>query len=151
VRDRVLMVLAAGLLAAGVAPGQDEAEKARKKLEGSWDVVAVETNGKKVPDEALKDNPVQITFKGNKYAEKKGGEVVEEGTFAIDPSKKPATLDFTILSGNDKGKTQLAVFEVQGDTCRVCLANAGSKDRPTAFATKEDSGHTLIVLKRVKN
>ena len=36
----------------------------------------MEFNGQKVPDEALKDNPVQLTFKGNKYAEKKGGEYI---------------------------------------------------------------------------
>jgi uncharacterized protein (TIGR03067 family) len=151
VKPKILIVLAVGLLAVSAAPGQDDAEKLRKALEGSWDIVAVEFDGQKVPDAAVKDNPVRLVFKGNKYTEKKGGEAFEDGTYQIDPSKKPATLDFTILSGPDKGKTQLAIIELKGDTCKVCLARAGEKERPTAFATKESSTHTSIVLKRVKS
>jgi hypothetical protein len=52
-------------------------------------------------------------------------------------------------SGPDKGKTVRGIYEVKGDTQRVCVAAAG-KPRPKAFESREGSGHTLITYKRAK-
>ena len=46
-------------------------------------------------------------------------------------------------------KTKLGIYELDGDTYRYCLAPAG-KPRPTEFASKEGSGHSLGASQRQK-
>jgi hypothetical protein len=43
----------------------------------------------------------------------------------------------------------LAVYELKGDTLRVCWAPL-EKPRPTEFASKPGSGYSLVELKREK-
>ena len=39
---------------------------------------------------------------------------------------------------------------MEGDTLTICYCNANKKERPKDFESKEGSGATLTVLKRVK-
>ena len=43
----------------------------------------------------------------------------------------------------------MAIYELDGDTFRVCIAAVG-KDRPSEFKAEADSQQTLIVYERVK-
>jgi len=67
----------------------------------------------------------------------------------VDVAKKPKQLDITFTDGPDKGKTTLAIYELEDDTYKVCI-DVGEKGRPTEFASKKGSGHVLQVLKREK-
>ena len=89
------------------------------------------------------------SVKGDKYKFSMG-EMEEEGTIKIDAAKKPATLDFEITAGNDKGKNQVGIYKIDGDTMTICLAQPGVDKRPTDFTSTEDNGHILVTIKRKK-
>ena len=90
---------------------------------------------------------VKLSVKGDKYTFS-AGDSTEEGTIKLDTEKKPATLDFDITAGNDKGKQQIGIYKVEKDGITICLARPGEKDRPTEFSAAGDKGHILIVIKK---
>ena len=51
--------------------------------------------------------------------------------------------------GPGKGKTMLGIYELTGDTYKVCFALPGG-ERPKEFASKPGSKTMLIVMKREK-
>jgi len=69
--------------------------------------------------------------------------------FTIDPAKNPKQIDYAMTGGPTTGKTQLGIYELEGDTVKFCFAAPG-KDRPPDFTTKEGSSRTLSVWKREK-
>jgi uncharacterized protein (TIGR03067 family) len=138
--------LAAALLAAltATAADNDAAKQELKKLQGTWQLVSAETDGKKAEKE--KAEKVRVVIKGSKhtvYFDDKP--IAKDVTFAIDPSKKPKEVTDTLADD----RTIKGIYELDGDTLKSCVAPPG-KDRPKEFSAKEGSGHTLRVFKRVK-
>jgi uncharacterized protein (TIGR03067 family) len=112
-------------------------------VEGTWAMTSF--NGQPPPEGAPE---LTLTFTGDKYHQTVGGEVNERGTFKVDASKKPMTLDLAITEGGDAGKSQLGIVEVTGDTIRAAFGAPGDGPRPTDFAVKE--GVLLFVGKKKK-
>jgi uncharacterized protein (TIGR03067 family) len=140
------VVLGLSPLAATAQKGDD---KAPVPFQGAWDVVKLELFGRDVTAAVKETNPT-MTFDGNKYAFEAGPET-EKGTFKIDPKAKPATIDLMITEGRGKGKTQLGIYQLDGDTLKICMADEGAKDRPTKFASaKGEAEMVLFTLKRKK-
>ena len=128
------------------ADDKADVEKELKKFQGTWTFESVEAGGKKLPADQFKG--ITVTFEGDKYAVKKGDEVVEAATQKLDPSKSPKTLDAKVTDGPNKGAVILGIYEISGDTLKVCFDPEGKK-RPTEL--KGESGsQTLVVHKRVK-
>jgi len=70
-----------------------------------------------------------------------------EGTFKVDAARTPRTLDLLFTEGPEKGNTALGIYELDGDTWKLCLS-VTAKTRPKEFATKAGSGYALETLKR---
>jgi uncharacterized protein (TIGR03067 family) len=138
-----------GLRSAAGDAQEDAVKKDLKALTGTWAVVAAERDGNKFTEEQTKG--VLLTIDGTgKASVKRGDQVVFEGTFTLDPTKKPKTVDTTQTSdGENKGKVTPGIYEVEGDTLKFCSAVPG-KDRPGEFSAKSGSGHFLREYKRVK-
>jgi uncharacterized protein (TIGR03067 family) len=137
----VLFVLPVVLLA-------DDAPKAGDKdLEASWEVKSVVHDGKEQPTPP-DGQTTTMTFKADSVIAKTGDKGLN-GTFKVDASKKPRTIDVVHEDGPDKGKKVKGIYEVKDDELRVCVSD-GDKDRPTEFSAKEGSGWILITAKRVK-
>jgi uncharacterized protein (TIGR03067 family) len=145
---------ALGLLAltfgAVAAPGKEKKEDKddAKKMEGEWQVTDWVQGGTPLGAGALEG--CTWTVKGDKYTFVLGGNT-EEGTFKLDPAKKPATIDLDITAGNCKGNKQEGIYKIEGDTMTFCFNRPGAAGRPGDFKSTED-GDTFIVatLKRKK-
>ena len=119
-----------------------------KKMAGKWQVVSVEHGGQKKPAKEVKALTVEIT--GGKMIAREVKESKQEATFTVNPKAKPAAaIDFKILTGSDSSKEAKGIHKLDGDTLTLCIAEP-DKDRPKVFAGKEKTGHTLMVLKRIK-
>jgi uncharacterized protein (TIGR03067 family) len=116
------------------------------KFEGTWAIESLEVDGKSMPAGLFKG--VTLILKGNGYTHREPG-VEAHGTYTVDVSNTPKTIDVTFNDGPHKGKSALGIYELKGDTYRLCIGLVGSS-RPTEFATKPGSGHALEVLKRPK-
>ena len=71
------------------------------------------------------------------------------GSLKLDETAKPKAMDATKTEGLEAGKVLKAIYELSGDTLRVCYAFDG-ETRPTAFATEDGSAWVLITYKREK-
>ena len=89
-----------------------------------------------------------FTFMGKKYEQKNGDDLVEAGTQELDPGKTLKYMDVNVTDGENKGKKQLAFYEINGDTCKICFAQHESKDKPTKFETKDTDNHNCPAISR---
>jgi uncharacterized protein (TIGR03067 family) len=121
-------------------------EKELKKFQGIWTFESVEAGGKEVPAAEFKG--MTVTFEGDKYTVKKGDEIIQVGTQKLDPSKSPKAFDVAVAEGLNKGAVMLGIYEINGDTLKVCFDPEGKK-RPTEF-TSAPGSQILVVHKRVK-
>lgn len=142
---RIAVVLVAvGLL---MAADSDSVKKEMALLEGEWAMVSGEIDRQPLPESFLKgarrvarDGETTVTINGQLFM---------KARFKVDPDKKPRTIDYTMTGGPSTGKTQLGIYELDGDTVKFCFASPGQA-RPTEFATRDGSGLTLSVWKRAK-
>jgi uncharacterized protein (TIGR03067 family) len=123
-----------------------EIETELKKFQGTWTFESVAAAGKEVPAAEFKD--ITVTFEGDKYAVKKGDEVIEAATLRLDLSKSPRAFDVTVSEGPNQGAIMLGIYEISGATLKVCFDPEGKK-RPTEFKSTSGS-QTLVIHKRVK-
>jgi uncharacterized protein (TIGR03067 family) len=128
------------------ADDKADVEKELKKFLGAWTFESVETGGKEIPAAEFKG--ITVVFEGDKYTVKKGDEVIQAATQKLDPTKSPKTLDVTVAKGLNKGTILLGIYEISGDTLKVCFDPEGKK-RPTQFKAASGS-QTFVVHKRVK-
>lgn len=133
------------VLVLAVAADDDPAKVDFDKLQGPWKLTALENDGKKLPEDAVKG--MRLSFKGDRLVLKDEGKE-EEGVYKLDPTKKPKAMDLAIKTG-DKTDTVRLIYDLTGDDLKLCGGKAG-KDRPTEFAAKTGSGLILMILKREK-
>ena len=92
---------------------------------------------------------VKLVVRGKHYTFHTGQQTIE-GTHRLDPSQDPKTIDAVRSKGPDRGKTLRGIYELNGDTYKVCFAEP-DKERPEEFSTTEGSGHRLLVFKRARD
>ena len=126
----------APLLAQGAAqaakPAAPAMSKAMAAVQGTW--MFTQMDGQ---DVAASGQEIAVTITDNKYVQTINGQVVERGTFKLDDTKKPWTIDLSIVEGNDAGKTQVGIVQLTGNTMVGKLADSGLPTRPTDFAQSE--------------
>lgn len=138
------LVLGTWLVAAVAQP----AEEARKAPQGAWVATRAERDGKAAAD--VVGN--RLAFTDNRFGiQSRDGRPLYAGTVRVDPSAKPAAIDFAHTEGALTGKTWKGIYALDGDTLTIC-DNAPNLDRerPTAFEARSGSGYVLITFKRAK-
>jgi uncharacterized protein (TIGR03067 family) len=147
-RRAVLLLLTAGVLLAADQPPADATKKDLEKLQGDWAAVSYVTSGFKLPDDDAQ--AYFRTIKGNEYSVSRFDKVLGKGTFTLDATKNPKTIDVVaVLPNGMKAPLVLGIYEFDGDRWKFCVATPG-KERPTEFVSKEGSGVTLTVWEREK-
>ena len=136
---RGLFIAAATTLSVQCAMADDKAENAIKALQGEWKIEKMLANGEVVPLEKAEKR--FLTIKGNEVIPSDNPKDV--ATIKIDPAQKPAHIDFT----DTTKETMLGIYELSGETLKLCMANPGEK-RPTEFKAPKDSKVLYLVLKR---
>jgi uncharacterized protein (TIGR03067 family) len=122
-------------------------EEELKRFKATWRFVDIEAEGQKVPKKAFEKDT--LVLKGNEFASYVAGKVVH-GLFKIDPTAKPKTIDIIFTEGPGKGHSQKGIYELDGDTQRICIA-LPDQPRPTEFGSKAGSGHVMEILTREKH
>jgi uncharacterized protein (TIGR03067 family) len=124
----------------------DAAEADLKAMVGKWKVEKAELGGKDATA-VVKDVKLELA-EGGKYKLDLLGQK-DEGTFSVDPSRKPAEMDIKGTEGPNKGKTIKTIYKLEGDTLTVCY-ELGGNARPAKFETKPDTKLFLATYKREK-
>jgi uncharacterized protein (TIGR03067 family) len=146
----LLGLAVSGLFAVGLLAGEGGGGKT-EKLEGTWLCTSSEMGGKKFPADVLEKIRMTLEIRGDKYKLSIMGRAQEEGTFKTDPKKDPKTIDLMVTSGQDKSKTHLGIYRLDGDTLSVSLSRPGAEERPSAFRSEQGSYVKVYVLKRQKD
>jgi uncharacterized protein (TIGR03067 family) len=117
----------------------------QKRFEGTWKFVSMEVDGRSIPEANFKDS--RLILEGNRFTAREKEEA--KGTYDVDPTVIPKTIDITLNLGPDRRATILGIYELEGDTYKICSARPG-RPRPKEFSSKSGSGQGVQVMAREK-
>jgi uncharacterized protein (TIGR03067 family) len=150
------LVLGAATDAGAVADRGDKKKKADpvveewKKLRGTWNLVAMTSDGQRYTADQIRGCVMTIEATG-KWSFRGFGNALQGGTFKVNPTKRPKTADFVITTGPYKGKTCPEIYQLNGDTLKFCYPHpARIGARPSKFASTQGSWHIIAVYQRGK-
>lgn len=146
----LLTALAVGAMGSAQQDPPKETEKPKEEpaptVVGTWRILSAQQDGKALPQEklggslAIEEKRFSLGFSG--------GDV--NGTYLLNVNQTPKGIDITRSDDANKGKIQRGIYEVTADELKLCLAPAGSRDRPLKFEARAGSGATVLVFKRTK-
>ena len=123
----------------------DAAAKEMEKFQGRWRQIAHERDGIVDPPEERGWEP-RVTFTGDTFVVTLAdGSTAIKGTFKLDATREPKTVDWMDTFGPDAGKTFLAIYSLEGDRLIFCAADE-AQVRPTEF--RAGPGQDLRVSQR---
>ncbi len=144
-------LLAAALALAAADAPKDDSKKDLEKLQGAWTISSITFDGGEVPADIV--SKLRFEVKGDEWAIKGEDEVAKEygkATLKLDATAKPRLIDFRVGEGSEKGAEIEGIYEWTGaDEIKICAKVLG-KERPTEFASAENSRVALLVLRREK-
>lgn len=115
--------------------------------EGEWAMVAGIFSGAVMGDSMIQW--CRRITRGNVTAVMAGPQVMLKARFTLDRSTRPHAVDYVNLEGAQTGKPQAGIFELAGDTLRVCLAAPG-RPRPGDFTSAAGDGRSLTTWRATK-
>jgi uncharacterized protein (TIGR03067 family) len=118
-----------------------------KALQGSWIPIKAELGGNPLPADVLKTITLNLT--NQNYEVTITGEQSDYGTWTLDTAAKPKGMTIVATKGPNTGKTFPCIYEIKGDTFRVCYDLSGAK-RPTDFKTATGTKLYLVTYNRKK-
>lgn len=136
-----LFVFAESVAGQGLAHARDA--EILNKLQGTWEVVAMERRGQPVDPFLVRNSPT-VTFHGHDYT---WGDGQTGRILAIDASKNPITIDYQRTSGPQNGQIDQAIIQIDGNTFMDCMGDPGQA-RPVQFTTLVGTGRTLMSYRR---
>jgi uncharacterized protein (TIGR03067 family) len=107
-------------------------------IQGTWQVTSVESEGELIMEDGLHE--LQHVFAGHELIQVVGKKK-KQAEFKLDPTASPKTIEIV-----SKGEKALGIYELQGNTLRLCLAQ-DLQPRPTNFDSK--NGRTIATFKRI--
>jgi uncharacterized protein (TIGR03067 family) len=141
---RLTGVLFALITSAGCLFAADSPDA--KALRGDWLPVKAELGGRAMPEAVLK--AISLKLGDGTYDVLADGHP-DKGTYRVDPSAKPKTMVIRGTEGPNQGKTIPAIYELQGDTLRICYDLSGAKT-PSDFKSPAGTRLYLVTYQRKK-
>ena len=93
---------------------------------------------------------LKMTFTKEKIVTEMPDGTKRESAYKLDPTKTPKAIDIEVASGEHKGVVYLGIYELDGDTLRICFAMPDRPVRPTEFSAGKGSVRALSEFKREK-
>jgi len=153
-RNTLLLLIAFLLLARSGSPGvppEDGIAREFKTMAGSWMPIFTENNGYKASEGDLTGILWIRDADGKWTARRDGKTLVEWAVKNIDPTQNPKAIDIEVAAGTYKGVVYLGIYELDGDTLRICFALPDKPERPTEFSAAKGTVRALSEFKRVKD
>jgi len=112
-----------------------------EKLQGGWTIVSLEVDGQK-----LGGMGARMEVRGKKFTTSGMG-ADYSGALSVNQEARPKSFDLKFETGPEAGNTSLGIYELDGDSWKICLTTRGS-ERPREFAAPAGSGIALEILQR---
>ena len=112
------------------------------RLQGTWGIVSMEMDGQK-----MSGGGARIVVRGERFDTIAMG-AAYGGTVAVHEATAPKSFELHFEEGPEKGNISFGIYELAGDTWKICLTTRGS-ERPREFAAPPGTGIALEILERV--
>ncbi len=150
---RWLLKIGVCLGLASHASSGEPAKSDSDDLRGTWALVEWVYDGNS--RSPLVIEVTRATFAGDRCRfwqdTEKGHFYDSHGLFTLDPSKAPKHVDFRFEDhGDRKPKKLLGIYELHGDTLKICTGGKSPDTRPVDFEAPHGSKSTLEVYKRIR-
>ena len=116
------------------------------EIEGEWAMTEGVFNGQSMP-ESMVQWAKRIT-RGSVTSVVAGGQVMLKANFTIGDTENPRNIDYVNIEGPNRGKTQAGIFELSGDSLRICMSAPG-KPRPGEFESKPGDNRSYTAWRRL--
>ncbi len=113
-------------------------------IKGTWIPISGELAGKPFPQQVL--STIQLILTENQYTAVVAG-AKDVGNLTFFSDQQPRAMDILGTEGPNKGRTILAIFELAGDSLKICYDLEG-KTRPGEFKTSAGTKQFLVLYKR---
>lgn len=147
IRNGLLIGLACTAISLAAAENDAAIKKDMDQLQGEWSMVSGIADGQPMPDPMRRQ--MKRVCKRDEITVTSAGQIFLKAKVSIDPSKKPKPIDYEMTDGFTKGKRQLGIYELDGDTFKSCFGAPGA-ERPSDFTSKPGDQRTSSVWKREK-
>jgi len=124
---------------------EEDAGKDLQSMQGTWQLESFESS-----DKAKVDIKKRTLFIGGEvFLIRDADRIIQAGTLRLVTARTPRRIDATVRKGQHMDNTMLGIYEVKGDTLKVCFDPEG-EGRPGKFAAKAETAQYLATYKRVK-
>lgn len=113
----------------------------KNAIEGTWVIVEAELSGQKL--DAIKGTKLALTEGHYQYQ-------ADKGEYKLYPTEAIKAMDIVGVEGPNKGKTLLAIYEIDGDKLKICYDLSG-KARPKEFKAEAGTRQFLVIYQRERN
>jgi uncharacterized protein (TIGR03067 family) len=142
---KVILCLCLATVASWNALAADDADDP-KALQGTWIPVKAELGGQPMSEQLL--SVIVLRLDKNEYEVTVAGDP-DKGTWTLDSAARPKAMTITGVKGPNAGKTFPAIYELKGDTLRICYDLSGAK-RPAEFKSIAGTKLYLVTYNRKK-
>jgi uncharacterized protein (TIGR03067 family) len=117
------------------------ADSDREKLQGSWIYLSLHHRGNQAAQAVVSE--YVFRFQGSSYMNKRSGQVQSQGTFRLDPTESPSSIDLL----ESTGVRICGIYRFEGDKLTVCM---DEYERPADFDPQGGKCRSVVVLERMK-
>jgi uncharacterized protein (TIGR03067 family) len=138
---KLFLTCAVFVLPIALSFGADDA----KAMQGVWKPVTAVLGGKPMPPPVV--TAITLMLTNGMYNVTVEGERSDKGTVKLDTAATPRQMSITGTNGPNLGKTFPAIYELKGDTLRICYDLSGEKF-PTEYKSVAGTKLYLVTYKR---